>query len=127
MKRFVMKTRWPAGSRGTTIALAVVILAMIQLLVIGVLVASGDESEVRGLRVQTARAFYAAESGVVIAARAMTDNAGIPAEGSHISLPDAQVEFVTIPASVGGSGVDEELIVQGLSGAAVRRLRVDFE
>lgn len=127
MRRFAPQTGSPVCSRGTTIALAVVILAMIQLLIIGVLMASGDESEVRGLRVQTARAFFAAESGVVIAARAMTDNTGVPAEGAQVSLPDAQIEFVTTPASTGGSGADEELVVQGLSAAAVRRLRVDFQ
>ena len=127
MKRLVLFARLPVRSRGTTIALAVVILAMLQLLIIGVFMASGDESEVRGLRVQTARAFFAAESGVVIAVRAMTDNTGIPTEGAQVSLPDARIEFVTIPAGYGGSGADEELVVQGVSAAAVRRLRVDFE
>ena len=127
MRRLALFLRWPIRSRGTTIALAVVILAMLQLLIVGVLMASADESEVRGLRVQTARAFFAAESGVVIAVRAMTDNTGVPAEGSQVSLPDAQIQFITIPAGQGGSGVDEELVVQGVSATAVRRLRVDFQ
>jgi hypothetical protein len=58
-----MDRRGRASRRGASVAVVVLMLAVIALAVIGTVGASGEEAYVGAMRAETARAFYAAESG----------------------------------------------------------------
>ncbi|MFZ4574429.1 MAG: hypothetical protein ACOYN0_08535 [Phycisphaerales bacterium] len=51
------------GRRGMGIAAVILLLAMLNIAVIGSVASSGDETQVGAMQVKTAQAFYAAESG----------------------------------------------------------------
>lgn len=106
--------------RAASLAALVITLALINLAVMGSVAASSDEVELGAMRAQTLRAFYAAESGGLAVAKLRTENLALPGAGAIVSLPGAQIVFLTPPPATGAG----EAIVEGRSDAAVRRLRL---
>jgi len=100
----------------------IIVLALINLAVIGAIRSTGDESQVGALRIETVRAFYAAESGATIATRTFISGWTPPPEGSVITLGNAEAEYVAVP--VGGVG---SLVVEGRSGFGRRRISLELQ
>ena len=94
----------------------VVVMAMLGLVVSGSVRPVRDEADLATLRVETSRAFYAAESGGVVLMNAVLGRATMPADGDEVSLNDQVVVFVQIPDAQGVA------IVEGRSGDARRRV-----
>jgi hypothetical protein len=106
--------------RGGGIAAVVMMLALLNLVILGAVAASGDEAHVGAMRAETSRAFYAAESGAVVVLKLTSENRPLPAPGSTIAIGSATAEFVSLPAT----GQPGEAVIQGRSGDGARRLRI---
>ena len=117
MSRLALRTK----RRGAIVAAVVIMLAMLHVVVIGVVFSGGDESQVAVLRVETARAFYAAESGARVLVRTLHDDGELPGEGDELGLDESVVRFVSIPDGAG------EYVVEGVSGFGRRRVSLEVE
>lgn len=115
------KTFW---RRGVAVAALVVLLAIVNLAVLGVLRTGGDESETALSRLEGARAFYASESGARVVLRKLRDNDALPAPGSVLSLGSASVRYISAPAT----NTPGDVVVEGSSGGAQRRnvITIDY-
>lgn len=109
------------SQRGSVLAVLVVVLALMGLVVVGSIRPLRDEANLTTMRVETVRAFYAAESGTVIAIQGYMGAATMPVEGSEITLNGQTVRFTQIPDGTGTA------IVHGLSGDAIRRIELALE
>ncbi|MEZ6243505.1 MAG: pilus assembly PilX N-terminal domain-containing protein [Phycisphaerales bacterium] len=107
---------------GMAVVIIVVILALISLVMIAAVGGGQADAQASALRVETMRAFYAAESGSVIVFKSVVDGDTLPAEGSQVTLGAETVEFIAVPPS--GVG---EVTVEGRSGFARRRVSIDIE
>jgi Tfp pilus assembly protein PilX len=107
--------------RGIVIAVALLVVMVLGLAVAGAIQPLSQESDLASLRVETVRAFYAAESGVVVHLAAL--NAGTPApESGHMTTLGTS-SFSYIEAG-GPGGI---LTVEGRSGSAKRRVTLAVE
>lgn len=118
-----MMSRRLSARRGVGIAAVIVVLAALNLAVIGAVRSTADDSYVGSLRVETTRAFYAAESAARVAVRCALDGEDYPSAGSSLTIGHATAHFVQMPPS-GGAG---DVVVLGLSGNAIRRISVTIE
>ncbi len=109
--------------RGAGIAVIVVMLAILNIAVLGSVAASGDESHVGAMRLETIRAFYAAESGAVITVRLTMQGLELPGPGDTLEVSYASVEFEQVPAT----GQAGDIVIIGRSGTAQRRVRVTVD
>lgn len=110
-----------SSRRGVVVLVLVVVLALINVALISGALASADDAHTGVLRVETVRAFYAAESGGLIAAKGLMGDTSVPAEGSSITLGSQSIHFVEVRESSG------EVVVEGRSGSARRRLDLQIE
>lgn len=115
--------RLPSARRGVGIAAVVIVLAALNLAVLGAVRATSDETHLGALRVETLRALYAAESAARIAVRCAADSEPFPEAGSTRTLGTATMQFVILPDE-GGVG---DIVVLGRSGFAVRRLSITIQ
>lgn len=106
--------------RGLALLVAIVALAIIHIAVVGAVISGESEAQVSAFRVETVRAFYAAESGAMIAIRSNSDGLNVPGAGSTQAVGSATVTFVQVP----GAGTDGTVIVEGRCGDAARRLSI---
>jgi type II secretory pathway pseudopilin PulG len=102
--------------RGTVLVVLVVVMAILALVVAGAVRPVRDESDIATLRVETTRAFYAAESGAIILMNAVIGQSTMPTNGDTVALGNQTISFVQIPDATGVA------IVEGLSGDAIRRI-----
>jgi hypothetical protein len=109
--------------RGTVLAVVLLLLAAINVTTLGVLYGTGDDASLGVLRVETVRALYAAESGVMAVSKLRERRATLPAVNSQVTLPNAIATYEQVPGSAAMSGT---LVVRGASGEASRRVRMDF-
>lgn len=107
--------------RGVVIVLTLVAIVALGLAVAGSFEPLAHEAETAAGRVESARAFYAAESGALIALGALAHAGPIPEPGDEIALPFQTVRFLEVPAGAG------DLVTEGVSGAAARRVRLQIE
>lgn len=109
--------------RGFAIVAVVATIAIMNIVVFGSIGASGEHSATVALRAQSVRAFYAAESGAMVAMSAISRGDEPPNAGDRIDLGAAQVQFIEMPAG----DAEGEIVVEGRSGDGRRRiaLRVD--
>jgi hypothetical protein len=106
--------------RGCGIAAIVIMLAAINLAVIGSVNASGTEAQTGALRAETARAFYAAESGGRIVIKCNNKGLALPVAGSTLAMGQATVTYVSLPpANTAGDAV-----VRAIDGTTTRRLKI---
>ncbi len=108
---------------GVALAVVIVVLAMLNLVVMGSVRPAGDEVVLGAMRAETTRAFYAAESGAFIAVRAVVGGLEPPPTGSEQAVGVATVLFVALPPT----GEVGEIVVEGRSGEARRRLNLLVE
>lgn len=108
--------------RGMAIVVVIVMVAVIHLTVIGAVTRGGHSADVASLRIETMRALFAADSGVMVWLR--EDAAGrTPESGDELNMGVQRVLFVESPEA-GETGV---LTVEGQSGRARRRVSVELE
>lgn len=112
----------PGRRRGAGIAAVVLMMVVLNLAILGVVSSSGDDLSLAALRLESCRAFYAAESGGVIVTRLVMDSRAAPV-GTTLDLPHAAVQFISAPlASEAGT-----VVVEGASGDARRRIEIELE
>jgi len=107
--------------RGSVLVVLVVVLALLGLVVAGSVRPLRDEAALTTMRVETVRAFYAAESGSIITIQAYLGGASMPVSGTQVVLNDQIVEFTQIPPT---SGI---VVIHGMSGDAVRRIELELQ
>src|SRR5689334_23328441 len=84
--------------RGGGTAVVLIMLAVINFAVIGAIRASSDEAQVGAMRAETARAFYAAESGARVVLKCTTAGITMPGAGTTLTLGSATCTYVSMPA-----------------------------
>ncbi len=107
--------------RGSVLAVLIVVLVLMGLVVAGTIRPLRDEASLTTMRVETVRAFYAAESGSIVIIQGYLGQVPMPVEGTQIALNDQTVVFTQIP-ELGGVAV-----VHGLSGDSVRRIELELQ
>lgn len=105
--------------RGMAIAVIIVVLAVLALVVAGAVRPAAQEADVASLRVQTIRAFYAAESGVSVLIGSVKSGTERPITGDVIAWGTQSVEFESVSA--------DSVTLVGRSGFAQRRISLDLE
>lgn len=120
MKRTSMNQRW--SRRGAGVAAVVLMLVLLNLSILGVVGASGDDLSLAAMRLESCRAFYAAESGGAIATRLICDGQSAPV-GTTLAIPHAQVEFLSAPLAAEAGTI----VVVGLSGDSRRQIEIELE
>ena len=106
--------------RGGGIAVVLILLAVVNLAVIGAIRASGDEAQVGAMRAETSRAFFAAESGARVVLKCSTAGLTLPTAGTSLTLAPATCTYVSMPLL----GQPGDAILQGQDGTAARRVKV---
>lgn len=107
--------------RGSALVVVVVVLAILGIAVAGAVTPLIYEAEAVSLRVETTRAFYAAESGAAVIVQAEIGGVDSPSAGDTVVIDGSVIRYIQIPS--GGSNA----IVEGTSGSAVRRIELAFE
>ncbi|USN98756.1 MAG: hypothetical protein H6810_11420 [Phycisphaeraceae bacterium] len=103
--------------------MVIVMLALLELTVLSSLGGTADDADEVVLRIETLRAFYAAESGAVLALSDELRGLTPPGTGDELLLPNARVEFLQTPWDDEG----DVLTVEGRSDAARRRIQISLE
>ncbi len=112
--------------RGTALAAAVLILAVLNIMIAASLRGTGGDAQLDALRAQSLRARAAAESGLVVVAKHVEDGLAVP---SSVTLPGGAVAVIASVDDPGGSGlgtIDVSLTARDGSGgygatASIRR------
>jgi Tfp pilus assembly protein PilX len=94
----------------------VVVLTLVNLAVISGVAGAGDDSQAAALRVETMRAFYAAEGAATVVSKSLISQATKPTAGSTVSVGGPTMHFVTVPTGAG------TIVVEGRAGFARRRV-----
>jgi Tfp pilus assembly protein PilX len=102
-------------------AVVLVVVMVLGLAVAGSIQPLAQEADLASMRVESMRAFFAAESGVTIAVGAV--NAGLPPPrpGVRVTIGNQTVRFVSVEEDFAA------VTVEGASGLAVRRVLLEFE
>lgn len=108
--------------RAVVLVVLVVVMAILSLVVAGAVRPVRDEAELATLRVETTRAFYAAESGAFVLMNAVMGNTPMPEAGDTLVLGGQSVEFVQVPTDD-----DPVAVIEGRAGDAVRRIELTTE
>lgn len=109
--------------RGLAVAAVIIVLALINLVVIASLEGGTDDAMGAAIRVETVRAFYAAEGGSVIAVELLSEDKMPPEAGDVRSLATGQITFTRVPTT----GSTRTLVIDGRSGVAFRRVHITAE
>jgi|GEM_PF-714823 len=112
-----------ATRRGVGVLAVVVMIAIIHLAVMGSIAASSEEAQIGAMRVETARAFYAAESAGLVLVRLSAARLELPGAGAQLSLGDSRATFVSMPPT----GQPGDFVIIGTSGEGQRRIRISVE
>lgn len=107
--------------RGIVLVVIVVVMSILSLVVAGSIRPVRDESELAALRIETTRAFYAAESGAFIVMNAVMGSIDMPDEGTALNLGGQRIKFVQVPDA------SSIAVIEGSSGDAVRRIELTTE
>jgi len=117
----VKRVRTHIERRGSILAVLVVVMALMGLIVVGMIRPLRDEATLAALRVETVRAYYAAQSGVAITRSGYAGASELPSEGDEVVLHGETVVFVKVPEN---AGVVE---IEAHSGDATRRIEYEVE
>ncbi|MBZ0171497.1 MAG: hypothetical protein K8E66_03880 [Phycisphaerales bacterium] len=119
MKRSVINQ----SRRGAVLAMVIVLIALLQLMVITSLGGAADDADEVVLRIQTLRAFYAAESGAVVALSDELRGITPPGAGELLALPNGVAVFLQTPWDDEGG----LLVVEGRADIARRRIQISLQ
>ena len=106
--------------RGTALAIAAILLALLGMATMTVVAATGDDAALASQRVAAVRAAGAAESARAICLRQLAVDPALPASG-EFTLPDGSIAAVIQPFAAAPADPGEA-IVEGRNAGAVRRL-----
>ena len=109
--------------RGAVVLLLVVMLAVLNLVVTAGAVGGRDDASVAVLRVETARAFYAAESAARIVLDQAVANGAWPEAGDRFAV-GSTADAVVIQAA---DGPGSTLVIDGRSAEARRRIMLGVD
>ena len=107
--------------RGVAVAMVLLIVSVLALAVAGSIEPISQEMDLAALRVETTRAFFAAESGAAIYTELLTAGLPPPEEGVELRVGAQTIRFLGTPENTG------TLVVEGLSGLARRRVEILLE
>lgn len=105
---------------GAVIILVLVVICATHMAVMGSVAAMVDDASIAAFRIETIRAFYATDSACAVIRPLLSSDSYRPAAGDTIPLGRAAARFIKVPAP----GEEGELVVEGASGSAVRRVKV---
>lgn len=111
----------PTDRRGAVIAVVLVVMMILGLVVVGSVRSGGQEADLAALRVETARAFFAAESGAIVVMGLTNAGQPMPGPGHETDLGSQTIRFLQVPLGEG------EAVVEGVSGLATRRITLRIE
>lgn len=115
----------PNRRRAIALIIAVSLLSVTNLIVTGVIAASGDDSYIAKLRLDSIRSEYAAESAIIAALKQFQVDSSAPLTG-EIEFPWGASATIINP--LGAAPAEPgEVIVEGASGQAVKRMSVTIE
>jgi hypothetical protein len=107
--------------RGSVMAVVLVVMSVLGLVIAGSVQPLSQEADLAAVRVETARAFFAAESGVAVVIGLFNAGLAPPDSGDETRIGSQTVRYVQVPD---GSG---DLVIEGASGLATRRVRLTIE
>ncbi len=111
----------PIERRGSALIVIVVVLAVLGIAVAGSVRPLVYEAETVSLRVETTRAFYAAESGAAVMVQTEVGDISGPSSGDTVVIEGSVIRYIQIP------DVGVNAVVEGSSGSAIRRIELQFE
>lgn len=115
----------PARRRAVALIIAVMLLSVTNLIVTGVIAASGDDAYIGKLRLDAIRSEYAMESAIIASLKQVQTDPATPLTGTLTYPWNASATIIDpFDASPLNPG---ELIVEGISGQARRRMSVTIE
>ena len=117
----IQQKKQPEQRRGSALIVLVVVMAVLGIAVAGAVRPLIYEADTVSLRVETTRAFYAAESGAAVVVQTSVGNITGPSDGDTVVLDGSVIRYIQMPT--GGSSA----IVEGSSGSAIRRIEMVFE
>ncbi|MCA9304623.1 MAG: hypothetical protein KC996_10925 [Phycisphaerales bacterium] len=107
--------------RGSALVVVVMVLAILGIAVAGAVSPLVYEAETVSLRVETTRAFYAAESGAAVIIQAEVGGIDPPGVGDEVVIGGSVIRYIQLPSD------GTNAILEGSSGSAVRRIELSFE
>jgi Tfp pilus assembly protein PilX len=120
--------------RGVSTIVIVGLLVVVELVIVGMVLAGGREQDLTARRLETVRAFYAAEAGVNMAVRELMEGADedgdgatgtISDDGNDANDPSLGAAQVVVTAAT--SGGETTVTSKGRSGQATRELEAVLE
>lgn len=112
----------------------VVLLLMVDLILVGMVLGGARDQDLTARRVETVQAFYAAESGLHMAARELGNNTDEDGDGGVGSISDdgnaandPAIGVASVFTTLTPSGANQLLASQGRSGEAVRDIEAIVE
>lgn len=102
-------------------AVVLVVMAVLGLVIAGSVQPLSQEADLAAVRVETTRAFFAAESGVAVVIGLANAGLELPSAGDETRIGLQTVRFIEVPDSAG------ELVIEGASGLATRRVQLTIE
>jgi Tfp pilus assembly protein PilX len=120
MRHNSMPARCGSHRRGFAVATVVVLLLLLNIVAFGSVRSGSDESAVASLRVETLRALYACDAGLVVTLGELGRGEEMPADERTLELEGATA--VIAPGTVEG---ELEILIVGSSGYGRRRVVVE--
>jgi hypothetical protein len=108
--------------RGAAIVAVVTLLSVVNITLIASFRSVGDQADVATLRIESERAFYAAESGVMLLIGDLQTGGIGPASGDALDIGSQRIVYDVVPDA--DTGAYEIL---GQSGRGFRRLLIEIE
>lgn len=109
--------------RAFVLGAVVIVLATAGLLGVGAIAASAEQSRAALSRVDTVRAFFAAESATALVVSAYIRVVPVPGAGESLEMDNATAVVVQAPEDP----ADDLVIVEGRSASARRRVAITLE
>jgi len=119
------RPKTPAKRRAVAMIIAVALLGVTNLIVTGVIAASGDDAYIGKLRVDSIRAGYAAESTIIAVLKQYQSDASTPLTGT-ISFPSGASATILDPLDA-APAEPGTVTVEGAAGQSRHRLSVTLE
>lgn len=123
-----MSAARPASSRGSTSLAAVLVLVLIQLFIVGMVIAGVRDVETTPQRLDTTRAFYAAEGGINMSVREVMSGVDEDSDGKIGTISndgnaanDPLVGLARVAVAEAANGSNTDFTASGRAGLARRK------
>lgn len=116
------KAVFAATRRGAALAAVITLLAIVNIALIAAARSSSDQADAATLRIESERAFYAAESGVMLLIGRLGSGDEPPEAGETVTFGGQRIEYAVVPESETGT-----FEILGQSGRGYRRVLIEIE